>query len=162
MSWMIIGAFALANFTAASSGGIFKPGDWYESLTKPSWVPPNWAFPVVWAALFAMNTAAGVIVWDAMGDAAGSRNWMPFIIYGVSLAINAGWSAFFFGMKRMDLAFGDVVLLWLSLAAQIVVFAPISLLAAALTLPYLAWVTLAGALNIRMIQLNASPMKASG
>jgi tryptophan-rich sensory protein len=24
---------------------------WYAALEKPSWTPPNWAFPVVWNVL---------------------------------------------------------------------------------------------------------------
>ena len=149
-SLLALFAFLAANLAAASSGAIFKPGDWYETLQKPSWVPPNWAFPVVWTALFAMNAVAGWLVWEAAGSGAG----LAMAVYGTSLVINALWSAFFFGMKRMDLALGDVAVLWLSLVAQIAVFAPISPLAALLVLPYLAWVSTAALLNLRMIQLN--------
>jgi tryptophan-rich sensory protein len=54
----------------------------------------------------------------------------------------------------MDLALIDVGLLWLSIAAVIAAFVPHSPLAALLVAPYLLWVTIASALNLRMIQLN--------
>lgn len=153
------GAFAAINFAAASSGGIFKPGAWYEGLSKPAWTPPNWAFPLVWSVLFLMNALAGALAWEA---AAGGGLSLPFIVYGVSLAVNAAWSFLFFGMKRMDLALVDVVLLWLTVFATMALFAPINPISSLLIAPYLVWVTIAGVLTLRMLQLNASYGAPSG
>lgn len=164
MSWSIFGAFLVVNFLAASSGAIFKPGPWYKDLNKPTWTPPNWAFPVVWSVLFALNALAGAIAWRASaGTDPGA-----FAVYAISLMFNAGWSALFFGAKRMDLALADLVALWLSIAVTIGLFAVHSPLAAALIVPYLVWVTIAGALNVRMLQMNpsqeygAKPLGADG
>ncbi|MEO0882567.1 MAG: TspO/MBR family protein [Pseudomonadota bacterium] len=162
MSWTVFGAFLAVNFVAASSGGLFKPGDWYARLNKPGWIPPNWVFPTVWSVLFLMNAAAGALVWEAAGQDGDARDMFPFLIYGASLGLNFLWSALFFGLKRMDLALGEVALLWLSIAAQIAVFAQISTGAALLGVPYLLWVTIAGVLNLRMIQLNALVIGSSG
>lgn len=147
-----LAAFFALNFVAASSGAMFKPGPWYADLRKPSWTPPNWAFPVVWSALFVANAIAGWLVWKAAGPAATPA----LILYGVSLGFNFAWSALFFGMRRMDWAMIEVVGLWLSIAAVLVAFIPLSPIAAALIAPYLAWVTIAAYLNLRMIQLNAT------
>lgn len=46
------------------------------------------------------------------------------------------------------LAFAEIVLLWGSIVATIVLFARHSRPAAALLVPYLAWVTFASALNL--------------
>ncbi len=145
-----LAVFVLANLAAASSGAIFRPGAWYASLAKPSWTPPNWAFPLVWSILFVLNAVAGWLVWMEAGTGAA----VPLAVYGASLMINASWSAVFFGARRMGLAFVIVVLLWLSIAAVMAVFAPISPLAAGLIAPYLVWVTVAAALNLRVWQLN--------
>jgi tryptophan-rich sensory protein len=148
--WMAAGAFALANFAAASSGAFLRPGAWYEGLRKPVWVPPNWAFPVVWTALFALNAWAGWLVWQKAG-------WGPEIaVYGISLAINAAWSGVFFGLKRLDWGMANVLALWASIVAVAFMFAPVSPLAAALQAPYLLWVSIAAALNARMWQLNGA------
>lgn len=142
--------FFVLNLAAASSGAIFKPGAWYESLAKPGWTPPNWAFPVVWTALYLMNAASGWIVWQAAGMAA-----LPALcVYLVSLLLNAGWSAMFFGLRRMDLGFVNVVLLWLSIAIVAMMFWPFSPVAAALQLPYLLWVSIASALNLTVWRMN--------
>lgn len=162
MDWTVLGVFALVNFVAASSGGIFAPGQWYESLSKPGWIPPNWAFPTVWTVLFVMNTVAGALAWEAAGAEAGGRDMVPFAVYGIGLFFNFMWSALFFGLKRMDLALGEVAFLWMAIIAQIGLFWPLSSAAALLGVPYLLWVTVAAVLNVRMIQLNPPRATATG
>ena len=147
---VMLALFMLANLAAASSGAIFRPGAWYKALAKPSWTPPNWAFPVTWSVLFVLNAVAGWLVWRTGGDGSAAA----LTVYGVSLVINASWSGVFFGLHRMGLGFVIVVALWLSLAAEIALFSHINLLAAALVSPYLVWVTIASALNLRVWQLN--------
>ncbi|AQR61333.1 sensory protein TspO [Brevundimonas sp. LM2] len=149
-AWIAIAVFVGLNFAAASSGSLFKPGAWYADLNKPSWTPPNLAFPIVWGLLFSINAWAGWLVWETVG----TSSPLAFGLYVVSLCLNAGWSFLFFGRRRMDLALIDVAFLWLSLLAIIAVFWGLRPFAALLLLPYLTWVTIASALNLRMIQLN--------
>ena len=148
-------AFFAVCFLAASSGAIFQPGDWYKSLHKPSWTPPNWAFPVVWSILFCMMAVAGWLVWREVGWSA------PIALFGVQLTLNALWSAIFFGMRRMDLALVEVGLLWLAIAATVALFAQVSLLASALLVPYLIWVTIAAALNWSVLRMNPGVVRTA-
>lgn len=154
--WIAVAVFVGLNFVAASSGAVFKPGVWYANLSKPRWTPPNWAFPVVWGFLFAINAWAGWLLWEV----AGTSEPLIFVAYILSLMLNAGWSWMFFGRRRMDLALIDVTLLWLSLAALVALFWPLRPFAAMLLLPYLSWVTVAAVLNLRMIQLNPGAQRA--
>jgi tryptophan-rich sensory protein len=148
--WIALAVFVGLNLATASSGSVFKPGAWYAGLSKPSWTSPNLAFPIVWGLLFALNAAAGWLVWEAVG----TSSPLAFGLYVGSLILNAGWSWQFFGRRRMDLALVNVGLLWLSLAAIIAVFWGLRPFAALLLVPYLTWVTIAAALNLRMLQLN--------
>ncbi|WP_213271174.1 TspO/MBR family protein [Hyphomonas sp.] len=145
-----LGVFLALNLAAASSGAIFRPGEWYARLAKPAWTPPNWAFPVVWSILFLMNAASGWLVWQTAGPAASG----PLGLYVLSLVLNASWSAVFFGLHRMVLGFVNVSLIWLSIVAVALAFWPISPVAAALQLPYLVWVTIAAALNLTVARMN--------
>jgi translocator protein len=154
--WIALVAFAALNVAAAASGALFKPGAWYASLNRPGWTPPNWAFPLIWLVMFSLNAAAGWLVWRGHDvEAAG-----PLALYVGSLFLNAAWSWLFFGRRRMDLALIDVVLLWGSIAGLILLFAPLSRMAALMLVPYLAWVGTAALLNVQMIRLN--PGKARG
>ncbi len=150
-------AFLGLSFLAASSGGLFRPGDWYERLNKPSWRPPNAAFPIVWSVLYLLLAVAAWRVWEAAGP--GGRA-TAMTAYGIQLVLNFVWSALFFGMRRMRLALAEVGLLWLSILAMILVFWPIDALAGVLLVPYLAWVSIAAFLNWTMIRLN--PAEARG
>jgi tryptophan-rich sensory protein len=107
-------------------------------------------FPVVWALLYTAMGVAAWTVWQVGGVSAGP----VLLLYLAHLGVNAAWSWLFFGRRRLDLALIDAVLLWLMVAAIMVGFARFSLLAAALILPYLAWVSVATALNLRLLQLN--------
>lgn len=152
-----LGVFCLINLAAASSGAIFRPGEWYAGLAKPSWTPPNWAFPVVWSILFVMNAVSGWLVWQAAGPAASGA----LSLYGLSLILNASWSAVFFGLRRMVLGFVNVSLIWLSIVAVALAFWPVSPVAAALQLPYLVWVTIAAALNLTVARMNRGPVPSA-
>lgn len=140
----------VATLAAASTGGAFRPGAWYEALNKPVWTPPNWMFPLVWSVLYAAMAFAAWLVWDASGPAA----WMALLLYAAQLVANGLWSYLFFGRRRMDWALAEVALLWIMIAALAAMFWSHSQLAGLLILPYLAWVSIAALLNLRMVQLN--------
>ena len=150
--------FLGANFVVALSGAFFMPGEWYRGLAKPSWNPPDWAFAPAWAVLYVMIAVSGWMVWRQAGFAGAA---VPLAIYGVQLLFNAGWSAVFFGLRRPDLALVEIVMLWGSIAATIVLFHPVSAAAAWLLVPYLAWVSFASALNASIWRRNR-PTAAGG
>lgn len=140
--------FLGACFAAATSGAYFRPGAWYAALRKPSWNPPDWLFAPAWMVLYVTIAVAAWLVWRRTGW--GAEIWL----WWFSLTLNAAWSWLFFGLRRMDLAFWELVVFWLSIAAMIAAFAPVSAAAAWLLVPYLAWVTFAGALNLTVWRMN--------
>jgi translocator protein len=149
-------AFALAgwlvlSFSAAAIGGCFLPGAWYATLKKPSWNPPNWIFGPVWTALYTTMAVAAWLVWKR-GGFKGQR--VALSLFLAQLLLNALWSPLFFGLHHPALAFVDIVSLWLALLATTAGFWRTRPTAGALLLPYLAWVTFAGALNFALWRLN--------
>ena len=144
--------FIAACFLAALTGALFRPGAWYERLKKPSWRPPNWLFAPAWTVLYLMIAVAGWLVWRQAGLAGAG---LALAVYAVQLTLNAAWSPLFFGLHRPDLGFVDIILLWMSILTTIVLFGPIHSVAALLLVPYLAWVTFAGALNFAVWHLNS-------
>lgn len=146
-----LAGFILLLVLVASTGAIFEPGSWYEALAKPAWTPPNWLFPVAWTILYMLIAVAGWLVWREVGFGAAA---LGFAFYFLQLALNAAWTWLFFGMHRMDLALADVAGMWLAIAATIVAFYAIRPGAAWLLVPYLAWVSYAGALNLALWRMN--------
>lgn len=150
-SWLPLLGFITVCFLTAMTGAFFRPGEWYERLKKPSWRPPNWLFAPVWTVLYVMIAVSGWLVWREVGFAGAA---LPLTVYALQLVLNAAWTPLFFGLHRPDLGFFDIVLVWLSIVATIVLFIPIHVGAGLLLVPYLAWVTFATALNFAVWRLN--------
>lgn len=149
MSALVFLALVVA---AASTGALFRPGDWYLRLERPSWTPPGWIFGPAWALLYLLMALAADRVWRATGglpDAA-----VPIGLWLTQLAFNALWSFLFFGVRRPDLALVDLCLMWAAIAATMAAFAEVDAVAALMLAPYLAWVSFAGALNFAILRRN--------
>ena len=140
--------FAVAALASVAS---VKAPAFYAALDKPAWAPPAGVFGPVWTLLYAMMAIAAWLVWKARG-LRDSR--AALTLYGVQLAANALWSFLFFAWGRGALAFVDIVVLWLLIAATFVAFWRIRAAAGLLLVPYLAWVSFATALNYAVWQRN--------
>ncbi len=150
--WVALLGWLALSFSAATMGALFVPGGWYAGLHKPQWNPPGWIFGPVWTALYTMMAVAAWLVWKRGGWAAQRR---PLTLFLVQLSLNAAWTPLFFGWHQPGLAFAEIVLLWLAIAATLVAFRPVSRAAAWLLAPYLAWVSFAAVLNFTLWRLNA-------
>ena len=148
-----LAAFGLAAAAAAVTGSLaaISAADRYGALVQPAWAPPTWLFGPVWTLLYATIAVAGWLVWRKDGWT-GARTALT--VFAVQLVLNALWTPLFFGAGLFGVAFVEIVLLWLSIVATIVLFARHSRPAAGLLVPYLAWVTFASALNLAIWLLN--------
>jgi len=151
--WSAVAAAALAAVAVATAGSLATDlGPWYESLAKPAWQPPDWAFGPAWTLIFALWALAAVYAWG--GAASISAKAAIVALFSVNGALNAGWSWLFFGVKRPDWAMVEVIFLWLSIAVMVIVLRRYSRIAAWLLVPYLGWVTVAATLNLAVVRLN--------
>ncbi|MBK1634190.1 tryptophan-rich sensory protein TspO [Rhodovulum adriaticum] len=132
----------------AAAGILFKPGQWYRDLDKPTWTPPNLLFPVIWAMLYTLMSLAAARVATMVG------NDLALALWGLQITINTLWSAVFFGQHRMLGGAIIIGLLWAAVLATTVAFALLDVLAAVMMVPYLAWGTFALALNISVWRRN--------
>ena len=124
--------------------------EWYPSLVKPAWNPPNWLFAPVWTTLYVLMGVAIWRAWRAGGPAAS-----PLVrVYFVQLLLNALWSVLFFGLKQPAWALADIGVLWILLAWLQAGLWRADRVAGGLWLPYLLWVTFATALNVAIVRLN--------
>jgi benzodiazapine receptor len=146
--------FLALSLAAAVVGGLSAAGgtdDWYSSIERPSWTPPDWLFGPVWIVLYAAIGVAAWLVWRRRSDV----DVTPALTaWGVQLALNAAWTGLFFGLKRPGIAFFEIVLLVVAVAVTTILFARVTGPAGALLVPYLAWVSFAAALNGAIWWLN--------
>lgn len=125
---------------------------WYESLTKPTFTPPNEVFGPVWFVLYLLMGIALYLVWSKGLENDEAK--AAVIVFGIQLFFNLLWSIVFFGLQSPILGLLVIVLLWVGIFFTIRRFYPISKVAAWLLVPYLLWVTYAGAVNLGIVFLN--------
>jgi tryptophan-rich sensory protein len=147
VGWLAL-TFAAAAIGAAASVGA---GTFYQQLVRPEWAPPGWLFGPVWTVLYFLIGVAAWLVWRANGF---RRAGVALVLFVVQLAANALWSWLFFVWKLGGPAFAEILLLWGLIVGTVVAFWRLHALAAALLLPYLAWVTFACALTFAVWKLN--------
>ncbi len=156
MSLLIFIAFLGACMAAAATGAMFGPGRWYEELDKPTWTPPNWLFPVAWTVLY---LAIAVAAWRVA--LSGSEVLaLGLALWALQIALNTLWTPVFFGLQQL---FGGLVVLaalWLSVLLTTAAFLAADWLAGLLFIPYLAWVSFAGALNYDIWRRNGDAPSA--
>jgi tryptophan-rich sensory protein len=152
-----LAATVLACEVVGASGSVFTvtgAGSWYESLARPALAPPDWVFGPVWTTLFALMGVAAWLVWRASSGSNARAARVALGAFVVQFAFNVAWSAVFFGAQSI---FGGLVViaaLWLAIVATVGTFYRVDRRAAALLLPYLAWVSFAGYLNYGIWVLN--------
>ncbi len=126
--------------------------DWYLTLNKPFFNPPNWVFAPVWSALYILMGVAAGLVW-AKGY---YHIWVKTALYHFvfQLLLNALWSIVFFGLKNPFGALLIIIALNVLLAFTFKWFKVVKPRAAYLLLPYMAWVGFASLLNGAIWYLN--------
>ena len=142
-----------AVFVAAALGSVasINSAAFYQSLDRPGWAPPPSLFGPVWTLLYILMAIAAWLVWKQGGFRAARGALTLFLL---QLAFNALWTWLFFAWRQGTLAFVEILLLWVLIAATAVLFWRRSRLAAVLLLPYLAWVSYAAALTYAVWQRN--------
>lgn len=125
---------------------------WYVTLVKPSWTPPNWAFGPIWTTLYVLIGISLYLVWKQGLDRIEVR--IALLVFAVQLILNVVWSLVFFGTHNIFGGLVLVILLWISILANIIVFYRISKPGGLILIPYLIWVTIASYLNYIVFVLN--------
>ncbi|MFY0727255.1 tryptophan-rich sensory protein TspO [Pseudomonas sp. NFX15] len=140
--------FLLACCAAASTGFFFKPGPWYATLAKPSFTPPNWVFPVAWLIIYVLLAWAGY----RLSVMPGSQDVLA--LWAAQIALNTLWTPVFFGANRVFAGMLILALLWLVVAAMVVMALQLDVMTGLILFPYLIWLCVAGALNLSIWRNN--------
>ncbi len=122
----------------------------FESLTKPDWIPPDWAFPVAWFTLWALQAAALVIL--VANDRPGRNLAVGLLVAQFVTAV--AWQAVVFGPGRLGLAAWWLLCVLVLVVAATVTAWRVSAIAGALIAPTIVWCSVATALGFSLLRLN--------
>jgi tryptophan-rich sensory protein len=125
---------------------------WYRTIRKPLWTPPGSVIGLVWTVLYILAAVSALIVWNLPGGV--SVPVVILVLFILNAIVNVAWSYVFFSLHRPGPAIGVSLFLDLTIMLLIWYIAPLSVLAAWLLVPYVAWVSFATYLNYRVWAMN--------
>ena len=123
--------------------------NWFVYLNKPRFTPPNYLFGPVWTLLYILMGISFYLVINKP-----KVNWLLVSVFITQLILNFFWSFIFFNAHNLGLALFEIILLWASILAMIILFYKTNKWAAILNIPYLLWVSFATLLNYSIYSLN--------
>jgi len=124
---------------------------WFDGLDKPNFMPPGWAFGVVWPILYAL---LGIAVAMILAEPPSPRRKTALTLFFIQLALNFAWSPIFFAGHDIRLANVVIFAMAALAAAAAGQFVRIRTIAGLLMVPYLAWLIFAATLNSTIGNLN--------
>lgn len=136
-------------------GGIFNTVsnfNWYFTINKPFFSPPDWVFGPVWIVLYLIIGIALFLVWTTHSP--GSTKQSAMILFFIQLVFNTVWTFFFFYLKNPYLALVDIILLLIFSLLTLWKFYSVNRAAGYLMLPYVLWLGFATVLNYSIWTLN--------
>ncbi len=125
------------------------PGEWYQSLAKPPFNPPNWVFAPAWSLLYVLIGWAGARLFIGRPLTSGALT-----LWTALLVLNLAWSPLFFGMEMPAAALVVVAALLAGILLFIARTWGKDRVAALFFVPYAAWVAFATLLNLSIVYLN--------
>jgi len=140
---------------AGFAGSLFtrmSVATWYQTLQKPSFAPPNWAFAPAWITIFTLMAISLFLVIKREGAFAADKK--AIYIFTAQLIFNIAWSAAFFGLRSPAAGLAIILILWFLILLNIIEFYKISASAGILLIPYILWVSFASCLNFEYWRLN--------
>ena len=147
--WLLLVGFLIIVVGVSSAIGILNvPGEWYQSLNKPPFTPPNWLFGPVWTTLYILIAIAG---WRTFR---GGANTVPMRFWYAQMVLNWLWSPIWFGLHWTWPAFVVIVLIFASILGFILTSWQRDRVSALLFVPYALWVGFASVLNFAVAVLN--------
>ncbi len=132
--------------------GSVTPGNWYEALAKPTAMPPNYVFSIVWPILFVLLAASAYYVWNHYKTKF-RRNFYA-ILYAINGVLIYFWSQLFFGQQNIIGALYVIIGIIIVSELMILVAFANRKSAAYFLMPYLLWILFATYLNASILVLN--------
>lgn len=132
---------------------------WFAALVKPALYPPPAAFGIVWSVLYVLMGVALAMV----ASARGARARGPALaVFAAQFLLNLTWSPMFFALHQMTWALAVIGAMIVLTAIMLPLFSRVRPVAAALMLPYLAWICFAALLNYQFLAMNPAADGAQG
>ncbi len=124
--------------------------EWYKSLIKPPFTPPDNIFMPVWSILYILIFLSLTIYILTDDDS----KTTGYVYFSIQMILNVLWAPVFFILKNIPISVVIIILLDIFLFLTVKKFYSVSKIACLILIPYLIWVLFATYLNISYLVLN--------
>ena len=126
--------------------------EWYDSLVKPSWTPAPATIGLIWSLLYPVIAVSfGYVFVQAFRRRLPPRVAVPF---AVNLAANLLFMPIFSGLRNVQLAAADIVIVWATIVWCAAAVWPHARWVAVAQVPYFVWVSIATVLQLSITAAN--------
>lgn len=142
-------------FVALIGSAIVANGmDSFNQLNRPSWMPPNVVFTVVWIILYFI---IAYTCFRAVSDTIAPYSTAIYILFIINMVLQLVWLYTFFKTNNMNASLIVMAFLLLSAIILFIVMWMVNPFYAFILLLYVIWLFVALGLNIQMNSLNPVP-----
>lgn len=126
--------------------------NWYEKLKKPAWAPPVTLFGQVWSILYPIIFVVNGYILYLLSQ--GRITWLVALPFWLNLFFNIIFTPIQFGLRNNLLAVIDIIFMIGTIIWAMIAIWPYNKWITAAFVPYLVWVSIAGALQASIYFLN--------
>ena len=153
IKWGLLIVLIIACNLIGAMGALWTSPDtnWYKTINKPSFNPPNWIFGPVWTLLFTLMGISLYLVWTSPSS---KIRMIALVLFTIQFIFNVAWSYLFFGINRPGIAFAEILVMLGFIIATTIYFFKVNKVSGYLLIPYILWVSFASILNYSIWKLN--------
>lgn len=123
----------------------------FESLEKPGWIPPDWAFPAAWFTLWTLQLFALIVL---VFEPATVTKRIALVLLAAQFVTAILWQAVVFAPGRLGAAAWWLAGVLVLVIAATVMAWRVNWRAGALLAPTIVWVSVATVLGFALLRLN--------
>lgn len=123
----------------------------FESLAKPDWIPPDWAFPAAWFSLWSLQFIALLIL---VLEPPSSTRRAALVLLVVQFVAAIAWQAAVFAPGRLVFAAWWLVAVLVLVVAAAAMAWRVDWKAGVLVAPTIVWMSIATTLGFALVRLN--------
>ena len=138
-------------YAAGSAWWVSTGDDWYQSLERPRWQPPDAVFGVIWPYNFVALIAAGAVV-AANGTSTVRSIWLAGLAGSVAAAL--AWAQLFYVTHALWAAAFALIVAAAATTAIVGAAFTTRTWAGLILVPYQTWLVLAASLSVGYARLN--------
>lgn len=125
---------------------------WPKKIRRPDWIPGPLIIKLTQAILYPIIFISFAIV--VFKTLMGEMSWLIFMIFAVNLIASMIFFPIQVKLKNLFLANVDIIVIFSTLIAQIVLASRYSDLLALMQIPHLIWISIAAVLQFSITYLN--------